>query len=174
MKTRLINAAAPLAMLGLLAACSTQPSAPGPTGDSQPAANASSEASARPAPASSVPGGAMKGNTAKVAKRSVYHDYDQSDLKPEQRTTVEANAAYLREHPDLKVRIEGNADERGSREYNLALGQRRAETVMKTMNLLGVTPSRMETVSYGKEKPRATGHDEQSWSENRRSDIVYP
>jgi peptidoglycan-associated lipoprotein len=175
MKTRLINAAAPLAMLGLLAACSTQPSAPTPAGDSQPGASAStSQTSTRSAPASAVPGSAMKGNTAKVAKRSVYHDYDQSDLKPEQRTTVEANAAYLREHPDLKVRIEGNADERGSREYNLALGQRRAETVMKTMNLLGVTPSRMETVSYGKEKPRASGHDEQSWSENRRSDIVYP
>ena len=175
MKTRLINAAAPLAMLGLLAACSTQPSAPTPTGDSQPGASAStSQTSTRPAPASAVPASAMKGNTEKVTKRSVYHDYDQSDLKPEQRTTVEANAAYLREHPDLKVRIEGNADERGSREYNLALGQRRAETVMKTMNLLGVTPSRMETVSYGKEKPRASGHDEQSWSENRRSDIVYP
>ena len=115
----------------------------------------------------------MKGNTAKVAKRSVYHDYDQSDLKPEQRTTVEANAAYLREHPDLKVRIEGNADERGSREYNLALGQRRSEGVKKMLTLLGVTERQVEATSFGEEKPRALGHDEASWAQNRRSDIVY-
>jgi len=111
---------------------------------------------------------------AALAKRSVYYDFDKADLKTSELRTVEANAKYLRAHPELKVRVEGNADERGSREYNLALGQRRAEGVMKTMSLLGVTPSRMESVSYGNEKPRATGHDETSWSENRRSDIVYP
>jgi len=110
----------------------------------------------------------------KVTKRSVYYDFDKYDIKPGELPTVEANAKYLRDLQAVKVRIEGNADERGSREYNLALGQKRAESVMKTMQLLGVPESRMESVSYGEEKPRSSGHDEQSWSENRRSDIVYP
>ena len=105
--------------------------------------------------------------------RSVYYDFDKSDLRAESRALIEANARYLREHPATKVRIEGNADERGSAEYNLALGQRRAENVEKTLRLLGVQDSRMEAISYGKEKPRRTGHDEASWAENRRSDLVY-
>jgi peptidoglycan-associated lipoprotein len=71
------------------------------------------------------------------------------------------------------VRVEGNADERGSKEYNLALGQRRAEGVAKAMELLGVSDKRIEAVSYGEEKPKAKGHDEQAWAQNRRSDIVY-
>jgi len=86
---------------------------------------------------------------------------------------IQAHARYLREHPEVKVRIEGNADERGSSEYNLALGQQRSSGVQKVMTLLGVPESRIEAVSLGKEKPKATGHDETSWSENRRSDIVY-
>jgi peptidoglycan-associated lipoprotein len=103
----------------------------------------------------------------------VYYDFDKSDLRTDSRALIEANARYLREHPSTKVRIEGNADERGSAEYNLALGQRRAENVEKTLKLLGVQDSRMEAISYGKEKPRKTGHDEASWAENRRSDLVY-
>ena len=107
------------------------------------------------------------------SRNSVYFDYDQHDIKPEQRAVIEENAKYLRENPNLKARIEGNADERGSREYNLALGQRRAEVVMKTLNLLGIPSSRMEAVSFGEEKPRRTGHDEASWAENRRGDLVF-
>jgi peptidoglycan-associated lipoprotein len=105
--------------------------------------------------------------------RSVYYEYDKSEIKPEGAKTVDAHAQYLRQHPEIKVKVEGNADERGSAEYNLALGQRRADAVMKRMTILGVSADRIETVSFGKEKPKATGHDEQSWSENRRSDIVY-
>jgi len=105
--------------------------------------------------------------------RSVYYEYDRSEIKPDGAKVVDANAQYLREHPDLKVKVEGNADERGSAEYNLALGQRRADAVGKRMTILGIPTDRIETVSYGKEKPKATGHDEGSWSENRRSDIVY-
>ena len=107
------------------------------------------------------------------SQRSVYYAFDKSDLTPEDRKVVEANAQYLKAHPDVKVRVEGNADERGSKEYNLALGQRRAESVTKTMKLLGVKEDRLEAVSYGEEKPRAKGHDEQAWSQNRRSDIQY-
>jgi peptidoglycan-associated lipoprotein len=105
-------------------------------------------------------------------KASVYFDYDRDDIKPEFRGIVEEHAKYLREHPDVRLRIEGNADERGSREYNVALGQRRAEAVLNALRLLGVPASRMEAVSYGEEKPRRSGHDEASWAENRRDDIV--
>jgi len=105
--------------------------------------------------------------------RSVYYEYDQSTIRADGTKVVDTNAQYLREHPDLKIKVEGNADERGSREYNLALGQRRADAVQKRMQILGIPADRIETVSYGKEKPKATGHDETSWSENRRSDILY-
>jgi peptidoglycan-associated lipoprotein len=106
------------------------------------------------------------------AKNSVYFDFDKYDIKPEFRNVIEDQAKYLRENPSLRARIEGNADERGSREYNIALGQRRAEVVMKSLMLLGVPQSRMEAISFGEEKPRRTGHDEASWSENRRGDVV--
>ena len=86
---------------------------------------------------------------------------------------VQAHAKYLGEHSDRKVRLEGNADERGSNEYNLALGQRRADSVMKMMVLGGAKASQLNAVSYGEEKPKATGHDEASWSQNRRTDIKY-
>jgi peptidoglycan-associated lipoprotein len=105
-------------------------------------------------------------------KSSVYFGYDQDEIRPEFRGVVEEHAKYLRENSALRVRIEGNADERGSREYNIALGQRRAEAVMKALALLGVPASRMEAISYGEEKPRGTGHDEGSWAENRRDDVV--
>ena len=173
MKTKLTTAAGSLAMLGLLAACGTQPANETAKPEPQTAVtSASGQAAARPAPTPAMTGSAVI--DAKVTKRSVYYDFDNADIKPDQLGTVEANARYLGAHPELKVRIEGNADERGSREYNLALGQRRAESVVKTMSLLGIPASRMESVSYGEEKPRATGHDDQSWAENRRSDLVYP
>jgi peptidoglycan-associated lipoprotein len=174
MNTKLIALAAPLA---LAAACSTQPVAEPSASQAQPAARAPSpQAAVHPAPPPrAVSGNAMKAPMAtKAAKRSVYYDFDKFDIKPAELPTVEANARYLRDLQAVKVRIEGNADERGSREYNLALGQKRAESVMKAMRLLGVPESRMESVSHGAEKPRSSGHDEQSWSENRRSDIVYP
>jgi peptidoglycan-associated lipoprotein len=119
--------------------------------------------------------GAYRGTGAMASPgaRSVYYEFDKSDLKAEDRRLVEANARYLRQHPDTKVRIEGNADERGSAEYNLALGQRRAEGVARALRAGGVAEDRLEAVSYGKEKPRAAGHDEKSWAENRRSDMVY-
>ena len=108
-----------------------------------------------------------------LSKRSIYFDYDKDEVKPEYRPLVEAHAKYLKEHADAKVVLQGNADERGSREYNLALGQRRSVAVKKVMNVLGVNDKQIETVSFGEEKPMATGHDEASWSQNRRVDIVY-
>ena len=94
-------------------------------------------------------------------------------VKNEYRSTVQAHAQYLRDNAAAKVLLQGNADERGSREYNLALGQKRADSVRSAMTLSGAKDSQIEAVSLGEEKPRATGHDEASWAENRRTDIRY-
>lgn len=109
-----------------------------------------------------------------LAKRSVYYDFDRYDIKEEFVPVIEAHANFLMAHPDIKIRVEGNCDDRGSREYNLALGQRRADSVKRAMTLLGVNDKQIETVSFGAERPVAFGQDEASWSQNRRSDIVYP
>jgi peptidoglycan-associated lipoprotein len=108
-----------------------------------------------------------------LAKRSVYFDYDSYIVKDEFKPVVNAHSQYLVGNKGRKIIIQGNTDDRGGREYNLALGQKRAEAVRKSMSLLGVPDSQMEAVSLGKEKPKATGSDEASWAENRRSDIVY-
>ena len=108
-----------------------------------------------------------------LSKRSVYYDFDKSDVKTEYKPMVEAHAKYLTGNKGAKVAVQGNCDERGSREYNIALGNRRADSVRKVMNVMGASDSQIEVVSFGEEKPRATCHDESCWKENRRSDIVY-
>ena len=108
-----------------------------------------------------------------LSKRSVYFDFDSNVVKDEYRGLVQSHAKYMVDKRDTKIRVEGNCDERGSREYNLALGQRRAESVKKVMTVLGVQEGRIETVSFGEEKPAAAGHDEASWAKNRRGDIKY-
>ena len=108
-----------------------------------------------------------------LARRSVYFDFDQSSIKSDSVALIEAHGHYLAEHPARAVRVEGNCDERGGREYNLALGQRRADAVAGRLRLLGVAAGQVEAVSFGKERPKAVGHDEASWAENRRDDIVY-
>jgi len=106
-------------------------------------------------------------------KRSVYFDFDSYSVKPEYQATLQAHANYLKANKDRKIRIEGNTDERGTTEYNLALGQRRSEAVRKSLTLLGVSDSQIEAVSFGKEKPKADGSNEAAWKENRRADIAY-
>jgi peptidoglycan-associated lipoprotein len=106
-------------------------------------------------------------------KRSVYFDYDQYTVKEEYRALVEAHGKFLAANPDRKVTIQGNTDERGGSEYNLALGQKRAEAVRRAMALAGARDSQLEAVSFGKEKPKSTGSDEAAWAENRRADIAY-
>jgi peptidoglycan-associated lipoprotein len=108
-----------------------------------------------------------------LSKRSVYFDFDSFTVKEEYRPLVEAHARYLQGQRNARMTIQGNADERGSREYNIALGQKRADSVKRMMQLLGVQDSQVETVSFGKEKPRALGHDESAWAQNRRDDLVY-
>ncbi|WP_034298572.1 peptidoglycan-associated lipoprotein Pal [Herbaspirillum sp. RV1423] len=108
-----------------------------------------------------------------LSKRSIYFDYDSYTVKDEFRSVVEAHAKYLTSHKDRKVIIQGNTDDRGGTEYNLALGQKRAEAVRKALVLLGVSDAQLEAVSFGKEKPKALGNDEAAWAENRRADIAY-
>ena len=109
-----------------------------------------------------------------LAKRSIYYEYNAYDIREEYVPVIEAHAKLLMAHADLKIIVQGNCDDRGSREYNLALGQRRADSVKRAMGLLGVNDRQIETVSFGAEKPVAFGQDEESWAKNRRSDIVYP
>lgn len=105
--------------------------------------------------------------------RSVYFAFDKYDVQDKYRPVLEGNASYVSSHAGAHVQIQGNTDARGSREYNLALGQKRADAVMKGMELLGAKASQMEAVSFGKEKPKATGTTEADYAENRRADIVY-
>jgi peptidoglycan-associated lipoprotein len=108
-----------------------------------------------------------------LSKHSVYFDFDSYVVKKEFNPVVEAHGKYVAGSKTRKILIQGNTDERGGSEYNLALGQKRAEAVRKAMALLGTPDSQMEAVSYGKEKPKASGNDEAAWAENRRADIVY-
>jgi len=108
-----------------------------------------------------------------LAKRSVYYPFDVAAVQDADKPVVQAHAKYLTEHANRNVRLEGNCDERGSNEYNLGLGQRRADGVKKMLELGGASSGQLESVSYGEEKPRASGHDEASWSQNRRTDLNY-
>jgi len=139
--------------------------------DRQPAASAQDARTVAPITTQSVdPLNDPKGV---LAKRSVYFDFDAYIVKDEYKPLVEAHGKYLSANKARKVVIQGNTDERGGSEYNLALGQKRAEAVRKSLEALGVQDSQVEAVSFGKEKPKATGSDEASWAENRRADIVY-
>jgi peptidoglycan-associated lipoprotein len=108
-----------------------------------------------------------------LSKRSVFFDFDSFVVKDEFRPLVEAHARYLQQNRSARMTVQGNTDERGSREYNIALGQRRADAIKRMMTLIGAQDVQVETVSFGKEKPRAAGHDEAAWAQNRRGDIVY-
>jgi peptidoglycan-associated lipoprotein len=181
--------AACLAVAALLAGCASQQQQDGSAAAaaSAPGAGSATAPSAAPGSPSQQPDGradrgATPGGSAAAGlndpksmlfKRSVFYEYDQHTVRGDYRALVEAHARYLRANPGANVTIEGNCDERGSREYNLALGQRRADSVKSMMMVLGVPERQIETVSFGEEKPKALGTDEQAWSQNRRSDIVY-
>ncbi len=148
-------------LIGLLSACASQTKQP--TADSAAAPAAESAAVLNP----------LMDPSNILSKRNVYFDYDSYSVKDQYRSLVLAHAQYLRDNADAKVILEGNADDRGSREYNLALGQRRADSVRSVMTLSGAKEAQIESVSFGEEKPRASGKDEASWAENRRTDIRY-
>ena len=166
---------------GLLAACSSAPST-----DGQGAAvEDRSSASASGVGGSGVttvnadgrtPGAAypeLKDPKNILSKRSVLFDYDSYVIKDQYRPLVEAHAKFLVSHPKVKMLIQGNTDERGSREYNLALGQKRADAVKKALTLLGASEGQLESVSLGEEKPSCADASESCWAANRRGDMLY-
>jgi peptidoglycan-associated lipoprotein len=146
------------------------------TGGATPTSSVSQSSGIAPGtPRPPVPQGRSGGTTAGgqvELKRSVYYEFDKYDVKPEYRALIESHARWLKANPGARLTIEGNADEQGSREYNLALGQRRAESVTKMLTLMGAKPEQIEAISYGEERPRASGHDDKAWAENRRSDFA--
>jgi peptidoglycan-associated lipoprotein len=176
-------AVAVLAVVGALAGCATTAD-PQSTDAVQPPTTVASQTLS--ATSTGVSGGSgtgqplgTEGGSAATSengrpdlKRSVYYEFDRYEVKPEYRALVESHARWLRTNPKARLTIEGNTDERGSREYNVALGQRRAESVTSIMVTMGVKPEQIEAVSFGKEKPRAEGHGESAWAENRRSDFA--
>ncbi len=164
----------------LLAACSSTPvtpaAAPAAAPAAPPVAPAPAPATAA-APQSSVTTVSLPAhldpNSAISKERSVYFDFDDFSIKPAYTALIERHGKYLAGNARLAVKVEGNADERGSAEYNLALGQKRAEAVVKALKIYGVKDGQMEAVSWGEERPLASGHDEAAWAQNRRADIVY-
>jgi peptidoglycan-associated lipoprotein len=139
-----------------------------------PSQTPSGRSTATPTANPMITGNPLRDPSNILSKRSVYFDFDSNQVKDEYQSLVQAHSRYMTaDKRDSRIRIEGNCDERGSREYNLALGQRRAESVKKVMTVLGVGDGRIETISYGEEKPMAPGHDESSWQQNRRADIKY-
>lgn len=156
-------------MAFFLAACASEP-----VQEEVAPAPAAAEPAAAPAPAAvEAPAPAPEPVAAMPENNSVYFAFDMDAVQSGDRDTIQAHGAYLAKNGAAKVRIEGNCDERGSPEYNLGLGQRRANNVRKALVLAGAQESQIETVSFGEEKPRASGHDEDSWAQNRRADIVY-
>jgi peptidoglycan-associated lipoprotein len=168
-------------LIGLLAACST------PVKDEpKPAVEERTPVTAQPTGGTQQPPvqppqtvkqeplrDPLKDPKSPLAKRSVYFEFDRFDIQDQYKPVVEAHARHLVATPVRKVLIQGNCDERGSREYNLALGQKRADAMKRSMLLLGAKEAQIESVSLGEEKPRALGKDEAAWAENRRGDILY-
>ena len=156
-----------VASLAFLSACSsTKLSETGPaTSDAAPKAVSS---------VAPVVADHLNPNSLISTQRSVYFDFDKFDIKSEYSALIERQGKYLASKPALAIRVEGNADERGGREYNLALGQKRAEAVVRALKVYGVTDKQVEPVSFGSEKPKATGHNEEAWAQNRRVDLAYP
>ena len=153
-------------------AAAGQQSASG-TGSAAAAKGGDDEAAVFPANASAEDESSTEAAVRAAAARSVYFGYDQSTVPEKYDDMLVANAAYLKGHPNLKAEVQGNCDERGSREYNRALGARRAMAVKRALELAGADGGRIAAISYGSEKPVATGKDEESYSQNRRADIVY-
>jgi peptidoglycan-associated lipoprotein len=165
------NVALSILMMGMLAACATEKPKQ-ETKPETPAAEAPAQPVQQVAP-EKVAVDPLNDPNSILAKRSVYYPLDVAVVQREDRPVVDAHAQYLSTHPDAKVRLEGNCDERGSNEYNLALGQRRADGVKKLLQSGGASASQIEAVSNGEEKPKMTCHAESCWKENRRTDLIY-
>ena len=167
------SALLPLAASLLLAACASTP-LDAPVGDAgaSTAATAPSQAQSAVAPVGAATPPEAVAGPAGVAS-TVYFEYDSATIRPEFQALIDAHAKYLGSHRDRKLTVAGHTDERGGREYNLALGQQRAEAVRRALELLGARGSQVESISFGEEKPADGGHDEAAWSHNRRAQLTY-
>jgi len=168
----------PALLSALLAACSTTPLPEDSSGAPVESRSASTPSTAvAPVTAGGLDSSGLPRELtdpkSKLAQRSIYFDLDKYEVKDDYKDLVAAHAKYLVDHRGFKVLLQGNTDERGSSEYNLSLGQKRAEAVKRSLSLLGVKEDQIESVSLGKEKPKNPGHDEAAWAENRRADILY-
>ncbi len=164
-----------LAAIASLVGCSSQPAAPEQAGAGVEDRNPNAVATTPIAATASNPYdiAALKDPKSPLAKRSIYFDYDSYVVKDEYKALLDHHAKFLVKNTQFKMLIQGNADERGSREYNLALGQKRAEAVKKALQLLGVAETQLESVSLGEEKPACMDQSESCWSQNRRGDMLY-
>ncbi|MCG2586152.1 peptidoglycan-associated lipoprotein Pal [Massilia sp. TS11] len=164
------------ASAALLAGCSSPVKVAEPAPVVEKAPEPVAPPKAEPAPVKTVdatPVDPLNDPKGVLANRSVYFDFDSYVVREDGKPVVDNHSAYLAKNKQRKVLIQGNTDERGGTEYNLALGLKRAEAVRKAMAAQGVADGQMEAVSLGKEKPKAEGHDEAAWAQNRRADIVY-
>ena len=162
MRTKLLSV---FAAVALLAACETAPDT-----SASAAGSGGVQSTTAPAPAGPTPG-SSEDFVVNVGDR-VFFAFDSSELSSESRTTLEKQAFWLRKYPQATVTVEGHADERGTREYNLALGERRAAAARDYLVSLGIDPSRLTTISYGKERPAVLGSNEEAWAQNRRGVTV--
>lgn len=167
----------PLVLAALAGCSSTKLTEPAPVSTAGAASSQASNPASAARPAQSavqtVALHPLDDPKSSLAGRSVYFDFDSYLVHAADRPLIEAHAKYLVSSRTAKVRIEGNGDERGGSEYNLALGQKRAEAVLKSLQLLGAPTGEMEAVSFGKERPVDLGHDENAWTKNRRADFNY-
>ncbi len=159
-----------IVLVNLLAACASQKPKEAPVAEAPAAAPVAAPAAAPAAQTNLDP---LNDPKSILAGRSVYYPFDVAAVQAADKPLVQAHAKYLADNANRKVRLEGNCDERGSNEYNLGLGQRRADGVQKMLELGGAKAAQLTSVSYGEEKPKAAGHDEASWSQNRRTDLNY-
>jgi len=166
----------PAIALALLYGCASTPTEEAKPADTSKPAAAAATPGAGTAATPAAPGAlsaAPLQDASLLSKRSVYYDFDRYDIKDEYRPILQAHAKNLAANRGKKMLVQGNCDERGSREYNIALGQRRAEGVKRTLLLMGAADSQIEAVSLGEEKPHCSDHSETCWSQNRRGDMLY-
>mgnify|MGYP001766362234 CR=1 FL=1 len=167
---RLVLAALAVSALSFGGCSSMQSSEEAPVGDATGAGGYGGTAGAR---GSKWAGGALDDPSSPLYNRVVYFEYDSAELLPDSRETLRAHGSYLASNRDTRITIEGHCDERGSREYNLALGERRAQTVKRYLEAEGVSGGQMGIISYGEERPANPGNGESAWAENRRGVLVY-
>jgi len=161
-----------LAILALVAGCSSTKLEDTPVTDRGAGGAGAGGAASGVAPVSVDPNAMTAAGPVGVA-RIVYFDFDSYTIKPEFQALIDGHARFLKANTQRRIAIEGHTDERGGREYNLALGQKRSEAVRRALTLLGVSDNQIEAVSFGKEKPAAPGTGEDVWAQNRRAEIVY-